>query len=308
MNVQFVAIGIGLLWALTIGLFVWSAMRIATQATYVTLADGRLQERRLPLLFRLFLPFAHRMSQLWSMPEWQFRQSQVQKKLVTSGFDNLIAPAEFGWLRVMIPLCAGTIFTILVYILLTLAPGRPADLLQEHFAAVAIIIMIMMIMHPGWWLTQACRRRQNEIRRAAPFVMDLLTLSVEAGMDFMSALSRIVERRPMDAINEELLRVQREVQVGNTRREALRAMADRLDMADIRSVLGALIQADEMGIGLGHILRIQADQMRMYRFERAEKKANEAPVKMLFPLVAFIFPAVFLILLGPILSQIFRLI
>lgn len=308
MNVQLVAIGIGLFWALSIGLFAWSAMGIATRATYVTLADGRLQERRLPVLFRLFLPFAYRMSQVWRIPAWQVRQHQIQKKLVTSGFDGLIAPAEFVWLRIMIPLCAGTVFTILVYSLLTVTPGRLAAMLQTHFVVVAVMIFMLMIMHPAWWLTKACHRRQNEIRRAAPFVMDLLTLSVEAGMDFMSALSRIVDRRPMDAINEELLRVQREVQVGNTRREALRAMADRLDMADIRSVLGALIQADEMGIGLGHILRIQADQMRMYRFERAEKKANEAPVKMLFPLVAFIFPAVFLILLGPILSQIFRLI
>ncbi len=308
MNVQLVAIGIGLCWAFSVGLFVWGAISMATRATYVTLADGRLQERRLPLFFRLLLPLAHHLSQVWPIPALQAQHKYLQKKLVISGFDGLIAPEEFIWLRLMIPVCAGSVSVILVYSLLTVIPGRITDFLQAHFFVVAVMILLMTAIHPGWWLAKACRRRQNEIRLATPFIMDLLTLSVEAGMDFMSALSRIVERRQMDAINEELLRVQRQVQVGKTRREALRAMADRLDMPDIRSVLGALIQADEMGIGLGHILRIQADQMRMYRFERAEKKANEAPVKMLFPLVAFIFPAVFLILLGPILSQIFKLI
>ncbi len=308
MNVHIVAIGIGLCWALSVGLFVWGAISLATSATYVTLADGRLQERRLPLFFRLMLPFAHRASHVWRVPSLQTHRNALQRKLVISGFDGLIAPEEFIWLRLMIPAFAGSVIVVLVYALLAVIPGRVAALLQTHFPVVAVMLLLLTAIHPGWWLIKACRRRQNEIRRAAPFIMDLLTLSVEAGMDFMSALNRIVDRRKMDAINEELLRVQWEVQVGKTRREALRTMADRLDMPDIRSVLGALIQADEMGIGLGQILRIQSDQMRMYRFERAEKKANEAPVKMLFPLVAFIFPAVFLILLGPILSQIFRLI
>ena len=308
MDLHLPAIGISLFWALSIGLFVWGTVNLATSATFVTLADGRLQERRLPLSFRLLLPFAHRIGYVWRIPSLQSHRTQLQRRLVISGFDGLIAPEEFIWLRLMVPALLGSIMVALAYALLNLVPGRVAGFLMDQFFVLAFAILGATIAQPGYWLSQACRRRQDEIRRAIPFIMDLLTLSVEAGMDFMSALSRIVKRRKMDAINEELLRVQREVQVGKTRREALRTMADRMDMPDIRSVLGALIQADEMGIGLGLILRIQSDQMRMHRFERAEKKANEAPVKMLFPLVAFIFPAVFMILLGPILSQIFRLI
>jgi tight adherence protein C len=131
-------------------------------------------------------------------------------------------------------------------------------------------------------------------------------LSVEAGLDFMSAMQRIVERGKIDALGEELVRVLREIQLGKTRRNALRDMGERVNQKDLRSVINALVQADELGVGIGSILRIQSDQMRQRRFERAEKKANEAPVKMLFPLVAFIFPAVFLVLLGPIVLQILK--
>lgn len=308
MNDHIMAIAISFCWALSIGLFIWGSANLATSATYVTLADGRLQERRLPLFFRLFLPFANRLSERWRFTGMQTQREYLKRRLIISGFDGLISPEEFIWLRLMIPCIAGSLLVTLFYALLIVIPGRASLFMQNQFIIVGGMLWLVTAMQPGLWLNGACRRRQNDIRRAAPFIMDLLTLSVEAGMDFMTALQRIVARREMDPINEELLRVQQEVQIGKTRREALRAMANRIDMPDIRSVLGALIQADEMGVGIGLILRIQSDQMRSRRFELAEKKANEAPVKMLFPLVVFIFPAVFLILLGPILSQIFRLI
>jgi len=99
------------------------------------------------------------------------------------------------------------------------------------------------------------------------------------------------------------IRVIREIQLGKTRREALRDMSIRVNLPDLRSVVNALVQADELGVSIGAILRIQADQIRQRRFERAEKLANEAPVKMLGPLLFFIFPSVFLILLGPIVAR-----
>ena len=107
----------------------------------------------------------------------------------------------------------------------------------------------------------------------------------------------------MDPLAEELLRVTAETQVGTPRREALRAFARRVAAPEVRSLVGALVQADELGVSIGGILRVQADQMRQRRFERAEKLANEAPVKLLGPLVLFVFPAVFLVLLGPILFR-----
>ena len=142
--------------------------------------------------------------------------------------------------------------------------------------------------------------------RSLPFVLDLLTLSVEAGMDFMSALQRNVERARISPLNEELIRVIREIQLGKTRRQALRDMRQRVNMPDLGSVVSALAQADELGVSIGAILRIQSDQIRLRRFERAEKLANEAPVRLLFPLLFFIFPSVFLVLLGPIVARLIQ--
>ena len=111
---------------------------------------------------------------------------------------------------------------------------------------------------------------------------------------------------PVDPLGEELMRALREVQVGKTRREALRGLAARVQHPDISAVVSSLVQADELGVSLGTVLRIQADQMRVRRFQRAEKLAQEAPVKLLFPLIAFIFPAVFIVLLGPVLLELLR--
>jgi tight adherence protein C len=138
---------------------------------------------------------------------------------------------------------------------------------------------------------------------ALPFVLDILTLSVEAGMDFMSALQRNCNSRRLDPLNEELIRMIREVQMGISRRVALRNMAERSRQSDLKAVSYALIQADELGVPIGPILRIQSDQLRQRRFDRAEKLANEAPVKMLGPLLLCIFPAVLIVLLAPILIQ-----
>jgi tight adherence protein C len=139
--------------------------------------------------------------------------------------------------------------------------------------------------------------------KSLPFVLDLLTLSVEAGMDFISALQRNCKSRRLDPLNEELLRMTKEIQVGSSRKEALRNMANRVKQPDLKAVAFALIQADELGVSIGAILRIQSEQLRSRRFDRAEKLASEAPVKMLGPLMLCIFPAVFIILLGPVLTQ-----
>ena len=167
---------------------------------------------------------------------------------------------------------------------------------------VSLQLMLLWVV-PVVWLRGAVRRRHLSIQRALPFVLDLLTLSVEAGMDFISALQRNCRLRRLDPLNEELLGMTKEIQVGSSRREALRNMADRVRQADLRSVAMALIQADELGVSIGAMLRIQSEQLRSRRFDRAERLAAEAPVKMLGPLMLCIFPAVFIILLGPIVSQ-----
>ena len=167
----------------------------------------------------------------------------------------------------------------------------------------ALVFGFVGFVMPSTTIMSAADKRQNEIMKALPFVLDILTLSVEVGMDFISALQRNCRSRKLDALNEELLRMTKEIQVGSSRRDALRNMAERVRQSDLRSVAFALIQADELGVSIGAILRIQSEQLRSRRFDRAEKLAHEAPTKMLGPLMLCIFPAVFIILLGPVLSQ-----
>jgi tight adherence protein C len=182
--------------------------------------------------------------------------------------------------------------------------GHLDDRVRESAVLFSLIGIALFTLQPGMWLSDTIKRRQKSIQRAMPFMIDLLTLSVEAGVDFMNALQRSLESRKPDPLTEELLRVNHEIQLGTPRREALKNLAKRVDMPDMRSFAYALVQADELGVSIGSILRIQADQIRQKRFERAEKLANEAPVKMLGPLMLFIFPAVFIVLLGPILSRV----
>ncbi len=279
----------------------WYCGVIGQQITYVTLADGRKQERRLPVLFRLLMPLAPNLQGLFKKQFINKRRDGIQKKIVSAGYEDLINSDEIMALQILMPLILGLFWLVIISALLL---GSRNPLFEQLKVPLLLFGPAWFFMYPILWLKQAVATRQKEIRRSLPFVLDLLTLSVESGMDFMTALQRSVEKGKVDAFGEELLRVIREIQVGKTRRQALRDMSARVDLYDLKSVVGALVQADELGVSIGSILRIQSDQIRQRRFDRAEKLANEAPVKMLAPLLLFIFPAVFVILLGPVIHQI----
>ena len=169
-------------------------------------------------------------------------------------------------------------------------------------------------LHPAWsvtlalgglgfplvWLNDQVKKRHLLIARALPYTLDLLTLSVEAGLDFIAALAKVVEKGKAGPLRDELMLVLKQLKMGKTREEALKAMIARVGLPALSTFVTALIQADRMGTSLGKVLRIQSTQLRIDRTQRAEKLANEAPVKMLLPLIGCIFPTVFLILFGPI--------
>jgi hypothetical protein len=249
-------------WGAAAAAFAWYAASVAGEVTYVTLADGRRQERSIPLLFKLLLPLAHNFYPLIRRSIFAKPVADAQTLLIQGGFEGLISAEEFVSLQLM-----------------------------------------LLWLPPKLWLYNVVKRRHMSIMKALPFVLDLLTLSVEAGMDFISALQRNCKSRRLDPLNEELLRMTKEIQVGSSRKEALKNMALRVKQSDLKAVAFALIQADELGVSIGAILRIQSEQLRSRRFDRAEKLAAEAPVKMLGPLLLCIFPSVFIILLGPVLSQ-----
>ena len=285
-------------WGLALAGLSWYCLQAAREITYVTLADGRRQERTIPFLMRLLLPLAPNFFRLVSRPEFTRSRELADRRLVAAGFDGLLDGREFLALKCLVPVIIGTLWLLFVHGAAKLLPS-----IEDNELTLTLLGVFALYMYPIFWLKQALSSRHRSIQRALPFVLDLLTLSVEAGMDFMSALQRNCERRKLDALNEELIRMIREIQLGTTRRVALANMSRRVDLADLRSVTYSLIQADELGVSVGSILRIQADQMRQRRFDRAERLANEAPVKLLFPLMLFIFPCVFIILLGPILQQ-----
>ena len=250
------------MWAAAAACLAWYAASVAGEITYVTLADGRRQERSIPLLFKMLLPLAPNFYPIVRRRIFRTSLEQAEALLVQGGYEGLITGEEFMALRLM-----------------------------------------LLWVVPDLWLYGAIKRRHLSIQKSLPFVLDLLTLSVEAGMDFISALQRNCKLRRLDPLNEELLRMTKEIQIGSSRKEALKAMADRVRQPDLKAVSYALIQADELGVSIGSILRIQSEQLRSKRFDRAEKLAAEAPVKMLGPLMLCIFPAVFIILLGPVISQ-----
>ena len=303
MGTNWQMLAIDTLWALSLGGLAWYIGRVWTQMTYVTLADGRRQERRLPMMFRLLLPLAPNIIPFFRTQRFDKMRADINRRIVMAGYEGLLSAEEFLALRVLLPLVLGVILSVALAFTIAHLPDRVQAKMAPRQAFLDPMFFLLGFIWPGMWLGKSIRMRHRQIERALPFVLDLLTLSVEAGMDFMSAIKRIIERRAIDALSEELIRAFREVQLGRTRREALKSMADRTGQTDVSSVVAALVQADELGVSIGNMLRIQADLMRMRRFQRAEKLANEAPVKMLFPLLCFIFPSVFMVLLGPILVQ-----
>ncbi|MFT3842956.1 MAG: type II secretion system F family protein [Myxococcaceae bacterium] len=166
--------------------------------------------------------------------------------------------------------------------------------------AVSIVGALIGMFYPMIWINDQVKKRHLQISRALPFNLDLLTLSVEAGLDFTAALAKVVEKGKTGPLRDELQIVLKQLKMGKTREEGLKAMIARVDLPALTQFVTALIQADKMGTSLGKVLRIQSTQLRIDRTQRAEKLANEAPVKMLFPLIACIFPTVFMILFGPI--------
>lgn len=287
-------------WGLFAAALAWYCATLATKLTFVTLADGRKQTRSIPLIIKIVLPLAPNMAPLIQHRMFEKERERATRSLISSGFEGLLSCEEYIASRMLLPVLLGLPWIFFIYGMNQLGRG----MLSSAQLPLSLVGIICLYFYPVLWLKGAIAARHRSIQRSLPFVLDLLTLSVEAGMDFMSALQRHVERAKVDPLGEELIRVIRENQIGKTRRDALRDMSNRVDLTELRSVVAALVQADELGVSIGTMLRIQSDQIRQRRFERAEKLANEAPVKMLGPLLLCIFPSVLLILLGPILHKV----
>jgi tight adherence protein C len=155
------------------------------------------------------------------------------------------------------------------------------------------------------WLSSKITRRKEAIIKKFPDALDLMSICVDAGLTFDGAMSKVNEKWD-DPLAREFGRVIYEIQLGKSRRQALRDLSDRCDVADVTSFIAAILQADQLGVSIGKVLRIQSEQMRIKRRQRAEERAHQAPVKMMFPMVFLIFPSMFVVLLGPAGFQVLR--
>lgn len=213
----------------------------------------------------------------------------LKRKLASAGLTEALTPDE--------------LYSFKLFLII----GFPALLLFMNFAwqvdvppwAFPVAMMIGYYYPDKIWLSSVIKKRQEDIRRAMPFVVDLLALSTEAGLDFMGAIGKVVEKAKPSPLIQELEMLLKEIKVGSSRAEAMRNFAWRIDMMEISSFVAVLVSADEMGASIGKILRQQSEQVRLDRFIRAEKAGAAATQAILLPMILFIIPCVFIIIFGP---------
>lgn len=218
----------------------------------------------------------------------------TQHKLDLAGNPNNWTPAEFFGIRAIATVVLGA----LIFLLLTITNAElPARL------GMTAIFAVLGFLLPGLWLGGKIRSRKTNVIKALPDALDLLTICVEAGLGFDQAMQKVAEKWDNE-LSRTFARVLHEIRLGRARREALRDAAQRLDVSDMTSFVAAVIQSEQLGVSIAKVLRIQSDQMRIRRRQRAEEKAHQAPVKMLFPMVFLIFPSIWIVLLGPAILQV----
>jgi len=178
-------------------------------------------------------------------------------------------------------------------------------MLGMEFPLAIVLAPLIGFVLPEMWLKDVRKRRTKDIVSALPIYLDFITMAVEAGLNLSGALQQGIDKGPKGALQSEFNVVLRDVRSGLTRAEALRRMADRVDVQEITGFVSSIVQAEKLGSSMAAVLRAQAEQRRDERFQRAEKMAMEAPVKLVFPLVVFIFPVTFVVLIFPIVVKFF---
>lgn len=224
---------------------------------------------------------------------------KLRERIVSSGSEGETTPEKILGAQIVCSLIA-PVFVVYVIRFFNLFPGifqGPAQILLY------LGLIAFGFYFPAMSLRDKMLKRQKKILLQLPDVIDLLTISVEAGLDFMGAMRRVVQKMPEGALREELERFFKQVELGKTRKDALKELSKRVQLTDLSTITSSLIQADQLGSSIGPILRVQSDMLRVRRGQRAEKAAMEAPVKMLMPLLMCIFPAVFIMLFAPLFIQ-----
>lgn len=272
------------------------AVRIEEFAAREEAASIEEIELSMPISDRIFVPLIRRISQFVVRLTPQTTLENTTRQLELAGNPRNMTAAEFWVIRLVVTggLAALTFF-------MKIRADSPAgETLLYTLGAAGVGFLI-----PAMLLLSMIDRRKQAIIKKLPDALDLMTICVDAGLTFNSAMQKVDEKWD-DPLAREFGRVIYEMQLGKSRRQALRDMVDRMDVPDVTSFIAAVLQADQLGVGIAKVLRIQSEQMRIRRRQRAEEKAQQAPVKMLFPMVFLIFPSIFIVLLGPAGFQVIR--
>lgn len=302
-----------LLWLILVGSFLAGTLFI--YGGYLIFVSGRMEvmlrlekikvgkrkehldeELEKPFFERIIRPFLNWLSAITRKFTPAKKRANLEKKLILAGNPGGLSTTEFISLHYSI----AVIFGILGYAFGYL--GHFGPFLNIFWAFWGIVLGYVLV---DMYLNMRTKSRQRSITSDLPDVLDLLTVSVEAGLGFDAALQRVVQKTK-GAISTEFAKTLQEIKMGKQRREALRDLGLRTGVDDLNTFISAIVQADQLGVSIGNVLRIQSEQMRRKRRQRIEEKAMKAPVKMLIPLVLFIFPTIFIVLLGPAAMQMFE--
>jgi tight adherence protein C len=246
-------------------------------------------ELQQPFVERIVRPLLRGVSSLGARVLPQRSLEQTRRDLLQAGSPGRLAAIDFLGLRLIVAVIVGGLT-----LLFTAARGLP--LLQLVLGGVVLAVVGSYL--PRFWLKRLINTRQHEISRALSDALDMLTICVDAGLAFELAMVKISEKWD-NALALEFSHCVGEVRMGVPRPDALRRMSDRTGVADVGNFVAVLVQAHQLGISIAQVLHIQADQLRVRRRQRAEELANQAPIKMVFPLVFLILPALFAVILGP---------
>ncbi len=253
-------------------------------------------EMQVPFTQRVLLPIAQKLADFTTSFAPQQTLEKTQRLIVLAGSPKGLTPALFWVSRFVM-------MVVLAFLLLAVfsIANRPALWRILGFFGGGGFGFLM----PWMLLRSKVKRRQDEIVKALPDALDLMSICVEAGLGFDQAMGKVYEKWD-NKLSIAFGRVIKEISLGKSRRDALKNMADSMDVQDVTTFTGAIIQADQLGVSISKVLKVQSEQMRIKRRQRAQAKAQQAPVKMMIPMVLLIFPTIWIVLLGPAGVQLFR--
>ena len=221
---------------------------------------------------------------------------KIAELLIQAGNPGNLTSGQFKALQLLSAMISVTFFAFLA--LVQILPLQFAPMLALIGAGFSFVL-------PKFWLGSKVTKRRKMMRKSLPDLLDLLTVSVEAGLGFDQAIQKVCERMHTP-LTEEFERMLQEVKLGSTRKDALKAICARAQVSELDSLIAAVIQADTLGVSIGQILRIQSEALRTKRRQMIEEMAQKLPIKMLFPMIFFIFPTIFIVTLGPIALKVMK--